>query len=205
MKLADLNPGLVGEHDMRRIFMAGLFACFLIGLVFFFFRFIIVDILAPLFQPLVVRITGSDTLVIPLSIVFTLIIILTVGAIVTRIKFQDLYNKYFHRVPPDLQKGRGALISLGTETYFLAIIIKEITFNQSDGEAQQYFVLYGPSVPLPWSGLPILFVPKDRVHPLKLSYGEIYSMLGSFGANTPNVLTELKMRGLVEEEKEAKE
>jgi uncharacterized membrane protein len=187
---------------MRKIFLSGLLACFLIGLLFFFFKFIVVDVLAALFRPLIIHMFDNESLVIPLSIVFSLAMFMVVGAIVTRIKYRDLFNKYLHKVPENLQKGRGALVLLGPDTYFLALIIKETTFMQANGVAEKYYVLYGPSTPLPWSGLPVLFAPKDKVRPLKLSYAEIYSMLGSFGGNTPDLLVEMKSRGLVDEKEE---
>jgi uncharacterized membrane protein len=184
---------VLGEgEEMRKILLSGIFACFLVGIVFFFFRFIIVDVLAPIFQPVVLKLTGQEYLVIPLALVFTFLIILVVGSIVTRIKFRDLYNRFIRRVPEDLQKGRGALVMFNPGAYYLAVIIKEVDLKKANGDMQRYYVLYCPSVPLPWSGLPLVYAEKERVTPLKLSYGELYSILGSFGTNTPACLTALK-------------
>jgi uncharacterized membrane protein len=177
---------------MRKVLMSGLFACFLVGIVYFFFRFIIVDVLAPVFRPAVLDLTQREYLVIPLTLVFTFIIIAVVGSITTRIKFQDLYNRYIRRVPQDLQKGRGALVMFNPGAYYLAVIIKEVDLKKANGDLQRYYVLYCPSVPLPWSGLPVVYAEKEKVIPLKLSYGELYSILGSFGANTPACLAELR-------------
>ena len=177
---------------MKKILVSGFFACFLAAIVYFFFRFIVVDGLAPLFRPLILRLSTQEYLVIPLTLVFTFIIIVIVGSVVTRIKLGGLYNRYIRRVPQNIQKGRGALVAFSPGTYYLGIIIKEIDFMKSSGEVSKHYVLYCPSVPLPWTGLPVIFVEKDKVTPLKLSYGELYSILGSFGTNTPSLLRELK-------------
>lgn len=177
---------------MRKILVSGLIACFLIGIIFFLFRFLIVDVLAPTFSPLVLFLTGKEYLVIPLSIVFTFIVIVIVGAITTRIKFMDIYNRYVRKVPPTLEKGRGAMVSFSPGATYLAVIIKEVSLKKANGDVAKYYVLYCPSTPLPWTGLPVIYVEKEKVTPLKLSYGELYSIVGSFGANTPEMLAELK-------------
>jgi uncharacterized membrane protein len=189
---------LQGGKPMRKILMTGLITCFLIGLVFFFLKFLIVDILAPVFSPLILFLFGKAYLVIPLSVVFTFIIIIGVGAASTRIRFQDFINRYVIRgIPKDLERGRGALVEFNPGTSFLAIIIKEVDLKRANGEMQRYYVLYCPSVPLPWTGLPMVFVEKQKVIPLRLSYGELYSIIGSFGTNVPATLAELKTQGLL--------
>lgn len=183
---------------MRKILMSGLVTCFLIGLVFFFLKFLIVDALAPIFTPLIMFLFGKEYLVIPLTVVFTFIIVIAVGIASTRIRIQDVINKYvFRGIPKDLERGRGALVNFNPGASYLAIIIKEIDFKRSNGEVRRYCVLYCPAVPLPWTGLPLLFVEKEKVIPLKLSYGELYSIIGSFGTNTPAMLSELKAQGIL--------
>ncbi len=177
---------------MRKILVSGLFACFLIGIIYFFFKFLIVDVLAPTFSPLVLFLTGRDYLEIPLAIVFTFIVIVIVGSITTRIKFADIYSRYFRRVPKDLERGRGAMVSFSPGASYLAVIIKEVSLKKANGDVARYYVLYCPSTPLPWTGLPVIYVEKEKVTPLKLSYTELYSIVGSFGANTPALLAELK-------------
>ena len=177
---------------MKKILVSGLFACFLVAIVYFFFRFIVVDGLAPLFRPLILRLFDREYLVIPLTLVFTFIIVVIVGSAATRIKLGGLYNRYIRRVPQNLQKGRGALVAFSPGAYYLGIIIKEIDFKKASGETSKHYVLYCPATPLPWTGLPVIFVEKDKVTPLKLSYAELYSILGSFGTNATSLLTELK-------------
>ncbi len=177
---------------MRKILVSGLFACFLIGIIFFFFKFLIMDVLVPTFGPLILLLTGKEYLVIPLAIVFTFIVVVIVGAITTRIKFRDLYNRYVRKVPRNLESGRGAMVEFSPGASYLAVIIKEVNLRKVNGEIAKYYVLYCPSTPLPWSGLPVIYVEKEKVTPLKLSYGELYSIVGSFGANTPEQLAELK-------------
>lgn len=177
---------------MRKILLSGLFTCFLVGIIFFFFRFILVDVLSPLFRPLILFLTAKEFLVIPLTIVFTFVVILVIGWLITRIKLQDIFNKYIQRRAMNLGHARGALVNVGPDKYLLAIVIKEIEFKNVNNETGRYYVLYAPQAPLPWTGLPLLVVAKDKVHLLKLSYGTLYSMVGSFGGNTPDLLTEIK-------------
>ena len=177
---------------MRKAFIAGLFATVLIGIIYFFLRYLIVDILDPLFKPLISLMTKNEILELLLDIVFAVIGIFIIGQITTRIKFQEIYTKYFRRVPINLEKGRGALVSIGPEAYFLAIITKEITLKRADGELVPYYVLYAPSTPIPMSGLPVIYVEKSKVIPVHLSYGEIYGIFASFGASSPMLVSELK-------------
>jgi uncharacterized membrane protein len=177
---------------MRKVLISGLFASFLIGIIYFFLRYLVVDILDPLFKPLISRVTSNEILEILLDLVLAVIAIFIIGQITTRIKFQDIYNKYFRRVPINLEKGRGALVSISPGAYFLAIIIKEITIKKTSGELISYYVLYAPSTPIPMSGLPVIYVEKSKVMPVQLSYGEIYSIFGSFGASSPVSISELK-------------
>jgi uncharacterized membrane protein len=179
------------EYKLRRILVSGLIACFLVGILIFLLRFVIFDILAPIFRPLIL-LFGEEYLVVPLSIVISFLVVLGVGYLTTRVKFQNVYNRYIRRVPQDLETGRGALVLIGPETYFLAVIINEIQFKRANGEVQEYYVLFCPSVPLPWSGMPITVAEKKKVIPLVLSYGELYTIVGSFGRNTPELLVELR-------------
>lgn len=173
---------------MRRMLLSGLVACFLIGIAFFFFRFLILDVLAPIFRPLILDLTGQQYLVVPLTLVFTFIVILIVGFAITRIKLQNIYTRYFHKIPKDLEKGRGALVMFGPGAYFLGIIIKETNIRQPAGNLEKYYVLYCPSTPLPWSGLPVIYVEQQKVIPLKFSFVELYGLSGSFGVNSPTIM-----------------
>jgi len=177
---------------MRKAFISGLFAVILIGIIYFFLKYLIVDILDPLFKPLISIVTNNEILELVLDVVFAAIGIFIIGQITSRIKFQEIYTKYFRRVPINLEKGRGALVSIGPEAYFLAIITKEVTLKRANGESVQYCVLYAPSTPIPVSGLPVIYVEKSKVIPVQLSYGEIYGIFASFGASSPVSISELK-------------
>jgi uncharacterized membrane protein len=177
---------------MKKVLASGLIACFIIGITYFFFRFLIVDVLAAMFRPTILNFTDRQYLVIPLTLVFTFIAILIVGFAVTRIKLQNIYTRYFRRVPKDLEKGHGALVMFGDGAYYLGIIIKDTHIRQEDGSLHKYYVLYCPSTPLPWSGLPVIYVDEKKVIPLNLSFGELYSLTGSFGANTPAIIADLQ-------------
>jgi len=176
---------------MRKILLSGLFASFLIGIIYFFVK-AFVGFLDPLFRPLISHLTENSVEEFVLDIVFALIAIFIIGSITTRIKFQDIYNKYFRRVPPNLETGRGALVAISPGAYYLAIIIKEILITKASGECGQFYVLYAPSTPIPMSGLPVIYVEKSKVIPLHLSYGEIYRIFASFGANSPVNIMETK-------------
>jgi uncharacterized membrane protein len=186
---------------MKKILLTGLLACFLIGIAYFFFRFLIVDVLAAIFRSLILALTNREFLVVPLTLVFTVVVALIVGLVVTRINFQEIYTHYFHKVPKDLEKGRGALVMFAPGAFYLGIIIKETHFRRPNGNMEKYYVLYCPSTPLPWSGLPVIYVEQKKVIPLKLSFGELYSLIGSFGANTPNVLCDLQSDEFTESSK----
>jgi len=179
---------------MRKILLSGLLACVLIGIAVFFFWFLIVDVLANIFRPLILNLTGQEYLVIPLALVFTIVIVFVVGFAVTKIKFQEFYARHFRKVPKDLEKGRGALVMFGPGAYYLGIIIKETNIRKSADKLEKYYVLYCPSTPLPWSGLPVIYVEQDKVIPLDFSFGQLYSLAGSFGANTPSILADLQIK-----------
>jgi len=175
--------------------MSGLIICFLIGILVFFFKFLLVDVLSPVFRPVVLYLFAAEYLVVPLTIVFTLCIVLIVGGVSAKINFQNLVNKYIiRRVPSEIEKGHGALVEFGPEAYYLAVMMKEVSFKRINGETEKYCVLFCPSTPLPWSGLPVIYARKEKVIPLKLSYSELYSIFGSFGASAPDSLHELKFQ-----------
>jgi uncharacterized membrane protein len=177
---------------MSKIFLTGFLTSLLIGILFFLLKFLL-DALTSVFRPLIMYITSDrEYLVIPLTIVFSLVVILIVGLITTRIHFQELFTRYFRRVPKNLEKARGALVKLDEETYALAIVIKEIEMKNAIGEMEQFYVLYCPGAPFPWSGLPVIYAKKEDVRLLKLSFVEIYGITGSFGENTPKTIFELK-------------
>ena len=184
---------------MRKILTNGLIAIFLIGIVYFFFRVLIIDVITPLFKPILDHVTDKDYFQIPLAIILTVIVVIILGWLLTRFKLNSIYDRYFRRVPKNLERARGALVMLAPETYFLALIIKEIDLQRLTGKPEKYYVLYGPSSPLPWSGLPIPYVKKEKVIVVKLSYGELYGISGSFGGTTPALLQELKTGGFIDD------
>jgi uncharacterized membrane protein len=177
---------------MRRILISGLFACFLIGVVVFFLRIIFVDALLPIFRPIIHFLTDEIYWEIPLTIILTLIVITIVGFLITRIRLQDIFNRFMQRRAKNFENAKGALVVIAPDTYYLAIVIKEVGLKRANNEIEKYYVLYSPLAPLPWSGLPIMLVAKEKVLLLKLSYGALYSMVGSFGSSTPDLLTEIQ-------------
>jgi hypothetical protein len=180
---------------LRKILLSGLIICFLIGILVFFFKFLLVDVLSPIFRPAVLFLFNQEYLVIPMTIVFTFCIVLIVGGISSKINIQNFINKHIvRRIPSEIEKGHGALVEFGTGSYFLAVIMKEVSFKRADGEVEKYCVLYCPSTPIPWSGLPVIYARKDKVIPVKLSYSELYSIFGSFGTTAPGSMMESKIQ-----------
>jgi uncharacterized membrane protein len=176
---------------MKKALTTGLLVVLPIGILVFLFKWVMIDFLAVLFRPLILLLFGKEYLVIPLTIVFTVLIIFLVGFLFSWVDI----GKLFRRIPKNIQGMPGALVELGSETYFIAAIIKKVKLKKDRGETTILYVLYGPSAPIPWSGLPIIFAKEEKVIPLKISFGEVYGITTSFGRTTPELLEELKTLG----------
>jgi hypothetical protein len=169
---------------LRGIFTKGFIVFLLVGIIYFFGKLIIYDLLVPIFRPLIVSIIGRGDLylVVLLTIAFTILVIFVVGLIP--------FGKLFRR--QNIEKSHGAFVIIDSGTYFIAAIIKKVRFKKIDGKMQGLYVLFSPYSPFPWSGLPIIFAKEENVIPLKVSYRELYSITASLGTNTPEVLEEEK-------------
>jgi len=167
---------------LRSIFTKGFIVFLLLGVIYFFGKLIIYDLLVPLFRPLIVSSIGRDDayLVIILTVVFTVLVIFVVGLIP--------FGKLFRR--KSIEKSHGAFVIINPGTYFIAAIIKKVRFKKIGGRMQTLYVLFSPYSPFPWSGLPIIFAKEENVIPIKTSYRELYSITASLGRNTPGVLEE---------------
>jgi hypothetical protein len=167
---------------MRSIFTKGIIVFLLVGILYFFGKLIIYDLLVPIFRPLIVSLIGRDDayLVILLTVALTVVIIFVVGLIP--------FGRLFRR--KSIEKSHGAFIVISPGTYFIAAIVAKIKFKKVNRKLQTLYVLFSPYSPFPWSGLPIIFVKEEKVIPLKISYRELYTITASLGRNTPEILEE---------------
>lgn len=178
---------------MKKILTTGLTIVLPITILIFLFKWVIVDFLAKLSGPLILFWFGKDYLVIPLTVIFTFLLILLVGFLFSRSKISSAVGRIFRRIPKDIQEMPGALVEFGSDVYFISAIIKETELKKGSGEIEKLYVLYGPSSPIPWTGLPIIFAKKEQVIRLKISFRELYGIVTSFGRTTPELLEELKI------------
>jgi len=167
---------------MRSIFAKGFIVFLLVGVVYFFGKLLIYDLLVPIFRPLIVSLIGRDDayLVVILTVAFTILVIFAVGLIP--------FGKLFRR--KSIEKSHGAFVAISPGTYFIAAIVAKVKFKKVNRKLQTLYVLFSPYSPFPWSGLPIIFAKEEKVVPLKISYRELYSITASLGRNTPEVLEE---------------
>lgn len=167
---------------MRGIFAKGFVVFLLVGVLYFFAKLIVYDLLVPIFRPLIVSLIGrsDEYLVIILTFVFTVLVIFVVGLIP--------FGKLFRR--KGIEKSHGAFVALSPGTYFIAAIVAKIKFKKVNRKLQTLYVLFSPYSPFPWSGLPIIFAKEEKVTPLKISYRELYAITASLGRNTPEILEE---------------
>jgi uncharacterized membrane protein len=82
------------------------------------------------------------------------------------------------------------LVEFHDGCYYIAALIGEQKIETSQGDII-LCKLYCPSAPIPWSGLPIIFAKRERVIPLKISFGEVYQITTSFGRTTREVMEEM--------------
>ena len=175
---------------MKKILTTGTLVVLSIGIIVFMGKLVVIDFLAVLSRPLILALFGKEHLVIPSTIVLTILIIILVGFLFSR----EFFAKFLRSVPRGVERNRSCLVMFGPEAFYIAAIIKEITFKRLSGDTKKYYILYCPSSPIPWSGLPIIFVEEKNVVLLNLSLRDIYNITASFGKNTPDVLEELRAK-----------
>ncbi len=95
-----------------------------------------------------------------------------------------------------IESSRGAIVKKTDGTYFIAAVIKKIKIVRWWGGLESFYLLYSPSSPIPWGGLPIIFATERNVILLKLSFREIYMIAASFGQSTPKLIRELKNQNI---------
>ena len=189
---------------MKKALWTGFKVFFCVAIFLFIAHFVIVEILAKLWEPLILAITGRPDLVIPLTLLFTAVASAILGFFYSNQKCQNFFKRYLRRIPitgwimgkegvPESIKDKpGCLVEFAPgETYFIAALIKEIKFKRNSGKTTELYVLYSPSAPVPVSGFPIIFAKKERVILLKISFLKVYQITASFGDDSPDLLEEL--------------
>ena len=172
-----------------------------------FIVYTLVNILVGWWRPLIESLTGSESavVVVPLTIVFTALVVALVGLVFTWKRLLRAFSKFASRVPVlnwFLGEGRipqsihdmpGALVRFSEGSYYIAALVGAQKFLNKSGKMENMYKLYCPSAPVPWSGLPIIFARPEQVIILKLSFGEVYGITTSFGRSTPGTLEEISL------------
>lgn len=192
--------------DLKSVMTRGTLIVFSLG-VLAFIIYTLLDFLTTLWKPVITSLTGREQLntVIPLTIVFTLLVIAFVGYIFTQRKLFDRFSRFTaripiinlflgeRRIPQSIHDMPGALVRFSDGSYYIAALVGNQRFKNRNGELEDMYKLYCPSAPVPWSGLPIIFAKREHVIPLKISFGEVYGITTSFGRSAPEILEELNL------------
>lgn len=173
----------------------GLLFVFSLVIVGYLVKLIIFDILVSFFRPLTTILGWSDFLTVPVAILIMLVLVLSAGFVLSRVRIRKLADKIMNwATPKGIEKKRAALVKLGPEGIsFFGAITKEIELKK-DGRIKKQYVLFCPQAPIPLTGLPIIVAGEELVTPLDLSYGELYGIISSLGMNTPKFIKELEKK-----------
>lgn len=189
---------------MKGIMATGTLIVFSLGIIALLI-YTLLDFLVRLWKPLIVSLTGRESLAIPLTIVFSLLLIAFAGFVFSRRRSFDRFSGFAaripvinwflgeKRIPQSIHDMPGALVRFSNGSYYIAALVGNQKFRNKSGEMQNMYKLYCPSAPVPWSGLPIIFAKREHVILLKLSFGEVYGITTSFGRSAPEVLEELTL------------
>lgn len=188
-----LHIWLISERKaMKKILANGVLAILTIGVFIFLVKLIVIDFLVGLFSPLILLLPVPNYLVIPLSLIFLFITILLTGVLFSQPKIKQLFKLVLRQKIPDMGNKRGALVQLDSGVWMIAVVIGATILERPDGEKEEMYVLYSPSVPIPWGGMPVILARKEMVIFLDLSFFQVYEATVSFGRNIPDLLRELK-------------
>ncbi len=185
---------------MRELIIKGTTIVFAVGVIIGIFYFVI-DIISRMWRPLILWIFDNEAYVIPMTIVFTVALILIVGFFATRVKLRKFLKKFNIGVPilnwffkgsrkahEGITEEQGALVQFHDGTYYIAAIAGKREIVRASGQSEEMYILYSPSAPVPWSGMPIIFAKKENVIPLNISFASVYSITTSLGRNVPDVV-----------------
>ncbi len=189
---------------MKSIMTRGVLIVFSLGILAFIV-YTLLDFLIKLWRPLIISLTGREYLVIPLTIIFTILLIALVGFIFSRKNLFDRFSSLWaripvvnwflgeKRIPQSIHDMPGALVRFSDGSYYIAALVGNQKFRNKNGELEHMYKLYCPSAPVPWSGLPIIFARREQVILLKISFGEVYGITTSFGRSAPEIMEELSL------------
>ena len=185
---------------MREVIIKGTIIVFAVGVIIGIFYFVI-DVTSRIWRPLIMMIFDNETYVLPMTIAFTVVLILIVGFLTTRVRLRDFFKKFIISMPilnwffrgsrkvhEGIKEERGALVKFHDGSYYIAAIAGKRMVAGDSGEMEEMYILYSPSSPIPWSGLPIIFAKKENVIPLDMSFTKVYSITTSFGRNVPDIV-----------------
>jgi uncharacterized membrane protein len=153
---------------LKSIMTRGTLIVFSTG-VLAFIIYTLLDILVQFWKPAIVSLTGREYLAVPLTIVFTILIIALVGFIFSQKRLFDRFSgltaripiiNWFlgeRRIPQSIHDMPGALVKFSDGSYYIAALVGNQKFKNRNGELEEMYKLYCPSAPVPWSGLPIIF------------------------------------------------
>lgn len=160
---------------MKKVFATGLLVVLSLGILCYLLKLLVIDILPSFFRPLISRLGGPETWVVPLSLVATFILIWLIGFLFSQVKFRKIIDKILNKtVPGDIERKRGALVKLCPEgACFIGAITNEVKLKEN-GTIKKQYVLFCPSAPIPMTGWPIVVADEKLVTPLKISYHELY-------------------------------
>jgi uncharacterized membrane protein len=170
-----------------------------------FIVYTLLKILTDWWRPVITGLTGRESLVFPLTIIFTTLIIAIVGFVFSKKQARVIFAKFATRIPVIgwlFGEGRipqsvhdmpGALVRFSEGSYYIAALVGRQKFVSKSGQLENMYKMYCPSAPVPWSGLPIIFARPEHVIILKLSFGEVYGITTSFGKSAPETLEEISL------------
>jgi len=186
---------------MKRILIRGTALVFSAGVLAFIIYYVL-DFLIKLWRPVIMAMFDREYLVTPLTIVFTILLVIFVGFLFTQKTMAEHLRKFpvvsllfgeGKRIPHTIHDMPGALVKFSEGSYYIAALVGNQKFRNKEGAIELMYKLYCPSAPVPWSGLPIIFARKEQVIPLKISFGEVYGITTSFGRSAPEMLEELSL------------
>ncbi|MBE0479882.1 MAG: hypothetical protein IBX68_02770 [Dehalococcoidia bacterium] len=187
---------------MKSILNRGILITFSLGVLAFIIYFVL-DIVSRVWRPVIMSLFHNQDLVIPLTIVFSVMVILFVGWAFSPNRMSNRVGILLSKVPVlnwFLGDGRipqsardmpGVLVRFSEGAYFIGALTGLQKMKSKDGQVRVMYKIYSPSAPVPWSGLPIIFVTREQVIPLKINFGEVYGITTSFGRNTRELIEEL--------------
>lgn len=192
---------------MKKIFTVfgrGLIVTLPVIILLFVFS-LIANLSSQVWRPLILVFFEKDYLITPLSLFFSVLIIMLVGFLFSHAKSQKIVENILRkipiicwifngkRIPENIKDMPAALLEFGPEAYYITMLIKIVELKFTVNKSKRFYLLYSPSVPVPWTGLPLILASEKRVIPLKVSFEELCKINASFGKALPELIEELEV------------